>query len=47
MKRFVPFGHTADVILVAARTGGGDGAEGISLIAVPRDAAGLTHRRAT
>jgi alkylation response protein AidB-like acyl-CoA dehydrogenase len=40
-KRFVPFGQTADVILVAARTGG-SGAEGLSLIAVPRDAAGLT-----
>ncbi len=40
IKRFVPFGHTADVILVAARTGG-SGAEGISLIAVPRDADGL------
>jgi alkylation response protein AidB-like acyl-CoA dehydrogenase len=41
VKRFVPFGHTADVILVAARTGGSDGAEGVSLLAVPRDAAGL------
>jgi len=41
VKRFVPFGHTADVVLVAARSGGGDGAEGVSLIAVPRDAAGL------
>ncbi len=41
IKRFVPFGHTANVMLVAARTGGGDGAEGVSLIAVPRDTAGL------
>ncbi len=41
IKRFVPFGQTADVILVAARTGSGDGAEGVSLIAVPRDAEGL------
>ncbi|MDQ6908367.1 MAG: acyl-CoA dehydrogenase family protein [Chloroflexota bacterium] len=41
VKRFVPFGHTADVVLVAARSGGGDGAEGVSLIAVPRAAAGL------
>ncbi len=40
-KRFVPFGHAADVILVAARTGSGSGSDGISLIAVPRDAAGL------
>jgi alkylation response protein AidB-like acyl-CoA dehydrogenase len=41
IKRFVPFGHTADVLLVAARTGGESGAEGVSLIAVPRDADGL------
>ncbi len=41
VKRFVPFGHTADVVLVAARSGSGDGAEGVSLIAVPRAAAGL------
>lgn len=40
VKRFVPFGNSADVILVAARTGG-SGAEGVTLIAVPRDAAGL------
>ncbi|MHB8645100.1 MAG: acyl-CoA dehydrogenase family protein [Thermomicrobiales bacterium] len=45
VKRFVPFGHTADVILVAARTGSGSGAEGISLLAVPRDAAGLRIER--
>ncbi|HEX3724146.1 MAG TPA: acyl-CoA dehydrogenase family protein, partial [Nitrolancea sp.] len=36
-KRFVPYGHTADVILVAARSGDA-GAGGVSLIAVPRDA---------
>lgn len=41
-KRFVPFGHAADVVLVAARSGAGNGAEGISLVAIPRDAAGLT-----
>jgi alkylation response protein AidB-like acyl-CoA dehydrogenase len=41
VKRFVPYGQSADVILVAARTGG-SGAEGISLIAVPHDAAGLS-----
>ncbi|HUG16720.1 MAG TPA: acyl-CoA dehydrogenase family protein [Thermomicrobiales bacterium] len=40
-KRFVAFGHTADVILVAARTGD-SGADGVSLIAVPRDTAGLS-----
>jgi alkylation response protein AidB-like acyl-CoA dehydrogenase len=36
-KRFVPFGRTADVILVAVRSGNGH-----SLIAVPKDASGLT-----
>lgn len=36
VKRFVPFGHTADVILVAARSG-----NGVSLIAVPKDTDGL------
>jgi alkylation response protein AidB-like acyl-CoA dehydrogenase len=44
-KRFVPFGHAVDVILVAARTGqggDGDGAEGVTLLAVPRETAGLT-----
>src|SRR6478672_402913 len=40
IKRFVPHGATADAIIVAARSGSGDGAEGISLIAVPRDASG-------
>src|SRR3712207_3375515 len=44
-KRFVPFGHAVDVILVAARTGegvDGDGEEGVTLLAVPRETAGLT-----
>ncbi|MGH9173355.1 MAG: acyl-CoA dehydrogenase family protein, partial [Vicinamibacterales bacterium] len=36
-KRFVPFGQSADVILVATRSGNGH-----SLIAVPKDADGLT-----
>lgn len=40
-KRFVPFGHTADVILVAARSGG-TGADGLTIVAVPRDSGGLT-----
>ncbi len=41
-KRFVAHGHTADLIIVAARTAGGaDDADGITLFAVPKDAAGL------
>jgi alkylation response protein AidB-like acyl-CoA dehydrogenase len=40
-KRFVPYGQTVDVILVAARSGEGNGADGVSIVAVPRDAAGL------
>jgi alkylation response protein AidB-like acyl-CoA dehydrogenase len=42
-KSFVLDGHTADVILVAARTGAGSGADGISIFAVTGDAAGLTR----
>jgi alkylation response protein AidB-like acyl-CoA dehydrogenase len=42
-KQFVQHGHVADLILVAARTAGAPGEEdGITLFAVPRDAAGLT-----
>lgn len=42
-KRFVTHGHTADLIIVAARTAGSDDdADGITLFAVPKDAAGLT-----
>ncbi len=41
-KRFVPFGQSVDVIFVAGRSPGSSGADGISLVGVPRDAAGLT-----
>ncbi|MGA1797475.1 acyl-CoA dehydrogenase [Sphingomonas sp. 4RDLI-65] len=42
-KRFVTHGHTADLIIVAARTGGSDNdTDGITLFAVPKDAAGLS-----
>ncbi len=42
-KLFVPDAHTADAIVVAARTGGGAGAdEGVSLFLVPKDTPGLT-----
>ncbi|CAN5757018.1 acyl-CoA dehydrogenase family protein [soil metagenome] len=40
-KRFVPWGAQADVLLVAARTGEGDGPDGISLFAVPADTSGI------
>ncbi len=42
VKRVVPFGATVDVIVVVARTGAGDGPEGITLLAVPRETVGLT-----
>jgi alkylation response protein AidB-like acyl-CoA dehydrogenase len=42
VKRFVPFGHAVDTIVVAARTGAGDDEAGITLFAVPRQTAGLT-----
>jgi alkylation response protein AidB-like acyl-CoA dehydrogenase len=43
-KQFVNHGHVADLIVVAARTAGSaDEAEGITLFAVDKDAAGLTN----
>lgn len=42
VKRVVPFGASVDTIVVVARTNDGDGADGITLIAVPRESAGLT-----
>ncbi len=42
-KQFVVHGGSADIILVAARTGGSAGdRDGITLFAVPRDTAGMT-----
>ncbi|MEG8038784.1 acyl-CoA dehydrogenase family protein [Sphingomonas sp. LR60] len=42
-KQFVTHGHVADLLIVAARTAGSDAdAEGVTLFAVPADAAGLT-----
>ena len=42
-KQFVTHGHVADLLIVAARTAGSpDDADGVTLFAVPRDAAGLT-----
>ena len=42
-KNFVPLGHVADLIVVAARTGGSPGEEdGITLFAVDKGVAGLT-----
>ncbi|MFK3889813.1 acyl-CoA dehydrogenase family protein [Sphingomonas sp. NPDC079357] len=42
-KQFVTHGHVADLLIVAARTAGSDEeAEGVTLFAVPPDAAGLT-----
>jgi alkylation response protein AidB-like acyl-CoA dehydrogenase len=42
-KQFVTHGHVADLLIVAARTAGSaDDAEGVTLFAVDRNAAGLT-----
>jgi alkylation response protein AidB-like acyl-CoA dehydrogenase len=42
-KQFVTHGHVADLLIVAARTAGSpDDTDGVTLFAVPRDAAGLT-----
>lgn len=40
-KRFVPFAHVADLILVVARTSSGD--DGTTVFAVPADATGLSQ----
>jgi alkylation response protein AidB-like acyl-CoA dehydrogenase len=42
--RFVLDGHCADLLVVAARAEGSSGEEGISLFALPADAAGLERR---
>ncbi len=43
-KQFVVQGASADAIIVAARTAGNDDdADGVTLFAVPRDAAGIGH----
>jgi alkylation response protein AidB-like acyl-CoA dehydrogenase len=41
-KRFVPFARSADVILTVARTPGTSGEEGISILAIPAGADGVT-----
>ncbi len=41
VKRFVPFAHVADLMLVVARTAGGE--DGTTVFAVPSDAAGLSQ----
>jgi alkylation response protein AidB-like acyl-CoA dehydrogenase len=43
-KAFVLDGHTADLLLVAARRPGSDGEHGIGLFAVPADTPGLARR---
>jgi len=43
VKSFVVDGHTADLLVVAARTPGSAGGEGLSLFTVAGDAAGLTR----
>lgn len=43
-KDFVVHGASADAIIVAARTSGADGDDaGVTLFAVPKDAAGISH----
>jgi alkylation response protein AidB-like acyl-CoA dehydrogenase len=44
-KSFVVDGHSADLLLVAARASGTRGPEGISLFAVEAEAGGITKRR--
>ena len=42
--RYVPDGHTAGLLIVAARAKGSEGTEGISLFALPADTAGVERR---
>jgi alkylation response protein AidB-like acyl-CoA dehydrogenase len=42
-KRFVPFAHAADLILVVARTSPPDSGDGTTVFALPRDATGLSQ----
>jgi len=43
-KTFVPDGHTADLLVVAARREGSEGEEGVSLFVIPAAAAGVERR---
>jgi alkylation response protein AidB-like acyl-CoA dehydrogenase len=43
-KRFVLDGHSADLLVVAARRTGSEGSEGISLFALPAETAGITRK---
>ncbi len=43
-KSYVPDGHTADLLIVAVRTEGSHGTEGVSLVAVDADTPGLKRR---
>lgn len=42
--RYVPDGHTADLLVVAAREPGSQGASGISLFVLPADTPGVSRR---
>jgi alkylation response protein AidB-like acyl-CoA dehydrogenase len=44
-KHFVVDGHSADLLVVAARAEGSEGEEGVSLFAVPAGSEGLERRR--
>ena len=42
--RYVPDGHTAEVLVLAARAPGSAGEEGVSLFVIPADTAGISRR---
>jgi alkylation response protein AidB-like acyl-CoA dehydrogenase len=44
---FVPFGHVASLLVIAASNGTGEGWDGISLIALPADQPGISIDRVT
>jgi alkylation response protein AidB-like acyl-CoA dehydrogenase len=45
-KHFVVDGHTASLLLIAARQGGSQGADGVSLFAVPAETGGVLSKAA-
>jgi len=45
VKRFVVDGHSADLLVVAARRPGTEGEQGVSLFGIPADTAGISRTR--
>jgi alkylation response protein AidB-like acyl-CoA dehydrogenase len=44
---YVPYGHAADLLIVAARSGTSNGSDGVSLLALPASLPGISIERVT